>query len=476
MRKIIIFLLGVFIFAPIITQGQVPNSVNSELKEFEDTIYNSTQKIIKINEQTTIVLAKRRQTDRYAFYLVVEGANTTQLTELPDDFIVNDMKLFDGYVYFCGQVGNKRGMIGRVSVNTLCSSSLNTIEWDKIANTTTLNKLEIYKDTTNTYTHIVAIGNEVIIHDTVYDSNYVNNKLTIDTIYHYHYKDIFLHSYEGNNWNYEIDAINNSIKSGIREYFSDLTVNKNYVVVGGFYMRYDTNNVNPTHVYLSIRNYDKYNIPTISPNIYRYDYTANNLNPLFNKLVLRTIDDNDIAIAATIQFNQYTFGLVGEYNTLNPSSFNNIQLNGYIDTTKTEIKDISYNPIDHKLSVLELTRTTAQPDEYLDYVFELDFSQSSYYANILGSKYLFNSIVEYKPSYYAAVGMDIATNNMVVWDRNRSYTAYTNCDHFFHGYIWSTNITLNLNSSATPSYVSNINFYPHIVGKLQIPININCKF
>ena len=101
MKKVICLLLGIFIFIPIITQGQVPTTVNSELREFDDSIYDGTEKIIKLNEDTTIVLAQRRISNNYAFYLVGEGANTSQLSELPSYLKVNDMKLFDDYLYFC---------------------------------------------------------------------------------------------------------------------------------------------------------------------------------------------------------------------------------------------------------------------------------------------------------------------------------------------------------------------------------------
>jgi hypothetical protein len=189
MKKVICLLLGIFIFIPIITQGQVPTTVNSELREFDDSIYDGTEKIIKLNEDTTIVLAQRRISNNYAFYLVGEGANTSQLSELPSYLKVNDMKLFDDYLYFCGQYNNQEGFIGRLKVNILGSPTLDTIQWSKVYRSTNLNKLELYKDTLTTYTHIVAIG------------NYENG-------------DIFLHSYEGTNWRYEIDTINNTLNKG----------------------------------------------------------------------------------------------------------------------------------------------------------------------------------------------------------------------------------------------------------------------
>lgn len=453
MKKVICLLLGIFIFIPIITQGQVPTTVNSELREFDDSIYDGTEKIIKLNEDTTIVLAQRRISNNYAFYLVGEGANTSQLSELPSYLKVNDMKLFDDYLYFCGQYNNQEGFIGRLKVNILGSPTLDTIQWSKVLKSTNLNKLELYKDTLTTYTHIVAIG------------TYENG-------------DIFLHSYEGTNWRYEIDTINNTLNTGTREYFKDLAVNKNYVVVAGLYDIYDTTTGYQIYKFLNIRKYDKYNIPTIAPIIYRYNYTVHNLSPLFDKLILKTIDDSNIAVAATIQYNSNTFGIVGKYNTYNPTVLSNIQLNGYVDTTKTEIRDISYNSINNKLSVLELTRTTTVPNTYWNYVFELDFNQNSYFAKVFTNRtiYSFNSIVEYKPDYYATIGIDILNNNMVIWDRNRNYTAYTNCDKFLNEHIWSTNITFIPYIGILPIFVDYIHFNQHIVPKPQRPININCQF
>ncbi|MDR1846619.1 MAG: hypothetical protein LBR17_00660 [Bacteroidales bacterium] len=460
MKKVIILL--VLVLSALSVLGQSPG-VQSVVREIDNTGSIYTQKIAVLNTDTTIILSQAANGSHYDFYLVDENSNVVNQAAIPSNFVVNDFKILDNMVYFCGEVTQERvtsGYVARASVNDLFFYS--NFDWDSIKTTRSIDKIQVYKDTTSKqFVQIVGIGKAIA------------SGLSI-----------FVHCDEGNSWNYDIYQ---NIYDPT-EVFDDIILKDDYSTSHTFQNVFVIGRVDNENK-IVVRKFDMYNISNTEDYYYDINATLNKTAPY--PLVADSLIYKHIAVAGILQdnitgneeTNIFAVDIVGPSGAV-AFFVPFIQTYGNYNKGEAVIRDLLFDAInDTGGNLLVLEDISFIPSNTLNSIYILSDPISTYlsytadmiYSDINGINYPFNSLSTFQYHNFLAAGINLNNAKIDIWNADRNVLG-GNCNMLIN-----ENITVHTGDLLQPInpliriFTDRILWNVENDNNLEIQINVNCN-
>ena len=288
-----------------------------------------------------------------------EGSNTIEYARIPGIAHISDLRVLDGYVLFSGMTANSEGFIAYTEVGELFDPSLGNLDIYIIPYIKDINRVNAYMDVDG-YSHVVAIG----------DEQYFINFLPEIDYAHVHPADYTLLDFA----------------------FTDSRI----VVL----CRTLSDNV-------ALFSHEK----TDPDNFFGFHYSHNPVR--FENFLIEELTGDNVLVSYTDRPNDYQ----AQFVQIDATSLQPIAQQSLLDAGKPNPKAMVFSPAN--ATVLYLAH--AVNDKDMIALIKPD-SSNTYISDIIIPNMCrwgddtFNSLTDYRDSYFSAVGKDTASGNLYWFD------------------------------------------------------------